>query len=109
MVQRFAKISTTLTTADGHFGMLMHTYVFPTTDMLKTAMKVVPSFPLWVAFASSGSAAWGSQAAYSNAGAAALMVMKLYIAAGDANKPLSDYYGFPTPRGKPFMHSAGKN
>lgn len=109
MVQRFAKISTTLTTADGHFGMMMHTYVYPTTTMLKTSMKVVPSFPLWVALASSTSTAWGNQAAYSNAGAAALMVMKLYIAATDTHKPLSDYYGFPTPRGQPFMHSAGKN
>ena len=72
-------------------------------------MKVVPSFPLWLSFSATTSTNWGTQAAYSNDGAAFLGVMKLFITAGEAEKPVSDYYGFPTPRGLPFMHSAGKN
>lgn len=72
-------------------------------------MRVTPSFPLWITFGATTSTNWGTQVAYSNDGALALGVMKLFIAATDAEKPRSDYYGFPTPRGLPFMHAAGKN
>ena len=70
-------------------------------------MKVIPSFPLWIAFSAYTSTNWASQTAYSNDGTGALGVMKLFIAATDIHRPLSRYYGFPTPRGLPFMHSAG--
>ena len=58
---------------------------------------------------SDGSTNWDAQDPYSVDGSAAIMAMKLFIAATDDEKPISDYYGFPMPRGTPFMHASGKN
>ena len=69
-------------------------------------MKLKPSFPLWVSeYDASLTETNGLK--FSNNGEQALNVFKMYI---DANAiPVDEFYGFPMPRGTPFMKATGNN
>jgi len=69
-------------------------------------MNLLPSFPLWVTESDSGLSASVSTT-FNNDGAEAVNTMKMFIAA--AAVPVDEYYGFPMPRGTPFMKSTGAN
>ena len=67
-------------------------------------MVLVPSFPLWVTENDAGlSETAGTK--FINDGTEALNVFKIFIPADV--KPLSEFYGFPMPRGTPFMKATG--
>jgi hypothetical protein len=93
--------------ANGYWSTLLHTYVFPTTTMMPTNLFVAPTFPLWVAENTGTDSGDAAGEIFLNTGSLALNVMKLYVAA--AAVPLGTHYGFPMPRGQPFMHADGGN
>lgn len=79
-------------------------------------MNVVPGFALWIANRDAAAntetgtptAADGTvELVWNNDGAIALNTFKIFLAA-DA-EPVDEFFGFPMPRGRPFMKATGDN
>jgi hypothetical protein len=72
-------------------------------------MNMVVSFPLWVTENDSNANGLTdtSGVTFQNDGREALNAMKLFIGGGLV--PVDEFYGFPMPRGTPFMKATGDN